>query len=169
MLCRDTASVRVDHIHGSGSLPLPPHHQLHPGPPTGYFRTLALSQPSLEYINGLASKQMYDQVSLFLVEETGQALTGAEVTVPHDGVEWSVIDTDRLPDEGPWELSDINHGDAEVSVDLGNGPLADEFLKRVDSRTKQNSERVSVRKDRILSVRPCAFLTHRDNLSRHHI
>jgi len=52
----------------------------------------ASAKTIVEDIPGLASKQMCDQVALFLVEETGQALIEAEVTVPHSSVEWSVIE-----------------------------------------------------------------------------
>ncbi|WP_226040835.1 hypothetical protein [Natrinema sp. DC36] len=99
----------------------------------------------IEDIPGLASKQMCDQVALFAVEETGDAIVDASVTIPHDSVEWSLVDAidpDRLPGDGPWQVNDISPGESETSVELGNGQSADEFLEEVNDRTKRNSERV---------------------------
>lgn len=99
----------------------------------------------IEDIPGLASKQMCDQVALYLVEETGEAITDVSITVPHDSVEWSVIeaiDPARLPDEGPYQVRDIDHSVDETTVQLGRGQSGSEAVNDIRNRISRNSERV---------------------------
>ncbi|WP_435552746.1 hypothetical protein [Natrinema sp. CGMCC1.2065] len=99
----------------------------------------------IEDIPGLASKQMCDQYALYAVERTGDAIVDASVTVPDEEVGASLVDAidiDRLPGDVPWEVDDISYGDGEVSIELGNGPSADDFLQGLSDRLQRNSERV---------------------------
>lgn len=100
---------------------------------------------TIEDIPGLASKQMCDQYALYAVEKTGDAIVDASVTIPEEEVGASLVDAidiDRLPGDVPWEVDDISYGDGEVSIELGNGPSADDFLQGLSDRLQRNSERV---------------------------
>ncbi|QCC61650.1 hypothetical protein DVR14_23995 (plasmid) [Natrinema thermotolerans] len=99
----------------------------------------------IEDIPGLASKQMCDQYALYAVERTGDAIVDASVTISSEEVGAllvDAIDIDRLPGDVPWEVDDISYGDGEVSIELGNGPSADDFLQGLSDRLQRNSERV---------------------------
>ncbi|WP_126663915.1 hypothetical protein [Haloterrigena salifodinae] len=66
---------------------------------------------------------MCDQVALYLVEETGNDLTEAEVTIPHDSVEWSVIDAidpEQLPTERPTQVREIETRVSEATPRLAS-------------------------------------------------
>ncbi|MGQ3723513.1 hypothetical protein [Natrialba aegyptia] len=99
----------------------------------------------IEDIPGLASKQMCDQVALYLVEETGQAIVEASVTVPHDAVEWSVIDAidpAQLPGDGPYQVREINSDASRTELQLGQGQTVGEAVQEIRDRTSRAEERV---------------------------
>ncbi len=99
----------------------------------------------IEDIPGLASKQMCDQVALYLVEETGSALTEVEITVPSESVGWSVIeaiDPDELPGSGPYQTREIQSSAAETTIRLADRQSASEAVQNIRDRTSRNSERV---------------------------
>uniref|UniRef100_A0A7D5GK39 Fibronectin type III domain-containing protein n=1 Tax=Natrinema halophilum TaxID=1699371 RepID=A0A7D5GK39_9EURY len=96
-------------------------------------------------IPGLASKQMCDQVALYLVEETGDALIEADVTVPHDSVEWSVIeaiDPAQLPTDGPMQVREIESNASQTTLRLASRQSVGEAVQDIRQRTQRNSERV---------------------------
>lgn len=99
----------------------------------------------IEDIPGLASQQMCDQVALYLVEETGQAIVEASVTVPHDAVEWSVIDAidpAQLPGDGPYQVREINSDASRTELQLGQGQTVGEAVQEIRDRTSRTEERV---------------------------
>ena len=61
--------------------------------------------------------------SLYFVEETGQALTEVEVTVPHSSVEWSVveaIDPEQLLTDGPLQVRLIESTASQTTLRLAS-------------------------------------------------
>ncbi|WP_459809651.1 fibronectin type III domain-containing protein [Halopiger thermotolerans] len=102
-------------------------------------------EPEIEDIPGLASKQMCDQVALFLVEETGDAVSDVSFEIPRDSVEWSVInaiDLDELPGDGPYQIKDISHEPDRITGTLGIGQSAGDLVQEISTRVGRNSERV---------------------------
>ncbi|MFB9324234.1 hypothetical protein ACFF2X_43150, partial [Cryptosporangium minutisporangium] len=96
-------------------------------------------------IPGLASAQMCEQVAMYLVEQTGEAVIEATVTLPTDSVPWNVveaIDPSELPGEGPYQLRDMDSDAASVSISMGRGESAGEIIDEIEDRTSRNSERV---------------------------
>jgi hypothetical protein len=105
----------------------------------------ASAKTIVEDIPGLASKQMCDQVALFLVEETGQALIEAEVTVPHSSVEWSVIeaiDPAQLPTDEPMQVRSVESNPSQTTLRLASRQSVGEAVQDIRERTQRNSERV---------------------------
>lgn len=99
----------------------------------------------IEDIPGLASAQMCEQVALYLVEETGHSIVEAEITVPHDSVEWSIIgaiDPAQLPGEGPYQVRDVSSDSSQTVVQLGQGQTIDEAVSEIRDRTSRTEERV---------------------------
>ncbi|SEW10107.1 hypothetical protein [Natrinema salifodinae] len=77
----------------------------------------------------------------FLVKE----IIDAEITVPTDDVGWSlvdVIDPDRLPGKGPWQVQSVSYGDREMTVKLGNGQSAEDLIEQMNDRVPCNNELV---------------------------
>jgi len=96
-------------------------------------------------IPGLASLQMCNQVALYLVEETDDAIREAEVTIPTDALEWSVIDAidpDRLPGDGPYQMRSLEVGPAEAQLRLASRESVGEIIDQIRQATSRNAERV---------------------------
>ncbi|ELY72603.1 hypothetical protein C490_03403 [Natronobacterium gregoryi SP2] len=99
----------------------------------------------IEDIPGLASRQMCDQVALYLVEETGESIVDAEITVPHDEIGWSVIDAidiPQLPGDGPWQVRDVDTDSSQTRITLGPGQTPDEAVSEIRDRISRSEERV---------------------------
>ncbi|WP_226008249.1 hypothetical protein [Natrinema salinisoli] len=88
---------------------------------------------------------MCNQVAFYLVEETGAALTEAKVTLPHDSVEWSVIeaiDPEQLPTDGPMQVREIDSTASETTLRLASRQSVGDAIQDIRDRTQRNSERV---------------------------
>ena len=130
----DEQEVRIDaDVKPQAEYVLPDH------PDVDEARTISQDIP------GLASTQMCEQVALYLVDRFGEPIVEGEVTVPHDAVEWSVveaIDADQLPGDGPFQVFDVDADADRTRIQLGSGQTAQEAVRQIQSTLGSTTERV---------------------------
>ena len=115
--------------------------------PRGEFQRGTEDDPRTRVVDmpELATKQMCDQVAVSLVEETEDAVAEVRATVPHDAIEWSVveaIDPDSLPGSGPYQTRNVTNTEQETVIEFASRLSLDEIINVIGKRTRRNSQRL---------------------------